>query len=120
MPSLGDAHYNAYQALLAKDLELSPTVVTGDTLYLHLEETSGRSSAPQNPNLAPTSIDIDGVNATYLGRLNQTDSYNRFWVKCTVPDTSSGPYTNATVTFTNVPMGNATRVLNVTDIFIAP
>ena len=120
MPTLGEAHYDAYQALLAKDLELSPTVVAGDTIYLHLEETLGRSSAPQNANLAPTTIDIDGVSATYLGRLNQTDSYNRFWVKCTLPDTSSAPYTSATVTFTNVPMGNATRVLNVTEIIIAP
>ena len=119
VPSLGDSHYNAYQALLAKDLELSPTVEAGDTIYLHLEETSGPSSAPQNPNLAPTSVDIDGVSATYLGRFNQTDSYNRFWVKCTLPDTTSAPYTSATVTFTNVPMGNATRVLNVTEIIIA-
>ena len=118
--ALGDSHYNAYQALLAKDLELSPTVEAGDTIYLHLEETSGPSSAPQNPNLAPTSIDIDGVSATYLGRFNQTDSYNRFWVKCTLPDTTSAPYTSATVTFTNVPMGNATRVLGVTEIIIAP
>ena len=118
--ALGDSHYNAYQALLAKDLELSPTVEAGDTIYLHLEETSGPSSAPQNPNLAPTSIDIDGVSATYLGRFNQTDSYNRFWVKCTLPDTSSAPYTAANVTFTNVPMGNATRVLGVTEIIIAP
>ena len=120
VPVLGDSHYNAYQALLAKDLELSPTVEAGDTIYLHLEETSGPSSAPQNPNLAPTSIDIDGVSATYLGRFNQTDSYNRFWVKCTLPDTSSAPYTAANVTFTNVPMGNATRVLGVTEIIIAP
>ena len=119
VPTFGEAHYDAYQALLAKDLELSPTVEVGDTIYLHLEETSGRSSAPQNPNLAPTTIDIDGVSATYLGRLDQTDSYNRFWVKCTLPDTSSAPYTTATVTFTNVPMGNATRVLNVTEISIA-
>ena len=119
VPVLGDPHYNAYQALLAKDLDLGPTVVTGDTIYLHLEETSGRSSAPQNPNLAPTLIDIDGVSATYLGRVDTTDASNRYWVKCTLPDTTSGPYANATVTFTNVPMGNATRVLDVTEIIIA-
>lgn len=119
---LDDAHYYAYNALIAKDIDLGPTavVVSGDTIYLHLEETSGPSSAPQDPNLAPTSVDIDGVSATYLGRFNQTDSYNRFWVKCTLPDTSSAPYTAANVTFTNVPMGNATRVLGVTEIIIAP
>lgn len=32
VPALGDAHYNAYQALLEKDLELSPTVGVGDTI----------------------------------------------------------------------------------------
>ena len=118
---LDDAHYYAYNALIAKDIDLGPTavVVSGDTLYLHLEETSGRSAAPQNLNLAPTLIDIDGVNATYLGRVDTTDASNRYWVKCTLPDTTSGPYANAIVTFTNVPMGNATRVLNVTEIIIA-
>ena len=119
---LGDAHYYAYNALISEDIDLGPTevVVSGDTIYLHLVESSGPSSAPQNPNLAPTSIDIDGVSATYLGRFNQTDGYNRFWVKCTLPDTASAPYTNASVTFTNVPMGNPTRVLGVTEIIIAP
>jgi arylsulfatase A-like enzyme len=120
VPTLGDAHYNAYQALLAKDLELSPTVEAGDTIYLHLVETSGGSSAPQNLNLAPTSIDIDGVSATYLDRVDTTDASNRYWVKCTLPDTSSAPYTTASVTFTNVTMGNATRVLAVTEIIVAP
>jgi arylsulfatase A-like enzyme len=118
----GDAHYYAYNALIAKDVDLGPTevVVSGDTIYLHLVESSGPSSAPQNPNLAPTSIDIDGVSATYLGRFNQADGYNRFWVKCTLPNTSSAPYTTASVTFTNVPMGNATRVLAVTEIIVVP
>ena len=120
VPTLGDAHYNAYQALLAKDLELSPTVEAGDTIYLHLVESSGGSSAPQNPNLAPTSIDIDGVSATYLDRVDTTDASNRYWVKCTLPDTSSAPYTTASVTFTNVPNGPATRVLAVTEIIVAP
>jgi hypothetical protein len=118
----GDAHYYAYNALIAKDVDLGPTavVVSGDTIYLHLVESSGPSSAPQNPNLAPTSIDIDGVSATYLGRFNQADIYNRFWVKCTLPDTSSAPYATASVTFTNVPMGDATRVLAVTEIIVTP
>ena len=120
VPTLGDAHYNAYQALLAKDLELSPTVEAGDTIYLHLVETSGGSSAPQNPNLAPTSIDIDGASATYLDRVDTTDASNRYWVKCTLPDTSSAPYTTASVTISNVPYGPATRVLAVTQIIVAP
>ena len=120
VPSLGDAHYNAYQALLAKDLELSPAVEAGDTLYLHLdEETTGPSSPPPNRNLAPTSIYIDGVSATYLGRFNQTDSYNQYWVKCTLPETASAPYTTATVTFTNVPRGPATRICVTEEITIA-
>ncbi|MFT6236027.1 MAG: arylsulfatase A-like enzyme [Lentimonas sp.] len=120
MPVLGDAHYNAYQALLAKDLELSPTVETGDTLYLHLEETTGPSSVPQNESLAPTSIEVDGVTATYIDRVDQTDIGNRYWVKCTLPDTTSPPYTTATVTFTNVPMGDATRAFVATEIIVAP
>jgi hypothetical protein len=121
VPALGDAHYNAYQALLAKDLELSPTVVAGDTLYLHFdEETRGPSSPPTNPSLAPTSIYIDGVSATYLGRVDTTDDPNRYWVKCSLPDTSSAPYTTATVTFTNVPNGPATRTCVAEEITIAP
>jgi hypothetical protein len=119
---LGDAHYYAYNALISEDIDLGPTevVVSGDTIYLHLVESSGPSSAPQNQNLAPTSINIDGVSATYLGRFNQTNSYNQYWVKCTLPETASAPYTTATVTFTNVPRGNPTRVLGVTEIIIAP
>jgi hypothetical protein len=71
--------------------------------------------------LAPTSIDIDGVSATYLGRFNQADIYDRYWVKCTLPDTASVSVNSiVTVTFTNVPMGNATRVLAVTEIIVAP
>jgi hypothetical protein len=119
----GDAHYYAYNALIAKDVDLGPTevVVSGDTIYLHLVESSGPSSAPQNPNLAPTSIDIDGVSATYLGRFNQADIYDRYWVKCTLPDTASVSVNSiVTVTFTNVPMGNATRVLAVTEIIDVP
>ena len=119
---LGDAHYYAYNALIAKDVDLGPTaiVVSGDTLYLHLEETTGSSSAPLNQNVDPTSIVVDGVTATYVDRVDQTDTDNRYWVKCTLPDTASAPYTTATVTFTNVPMGDATRIFVATEIFVAP
>lgn len=119
---LGDAHYHAYQALIAKDIELSPALDSGDTLYLHLNETSGPASVPQNLNLAPSAIVVDGVAATFIDRVDQTDSTQRYWVKCTVPDTISSPYSTATVTFSNVINGNSTRVFTVadTEIFVAP
>jgi hypothetical protein len=119
---LGDAHYHAYQALIAKDIELSPALDIGDTLYLHLNETSGPASVPQNLNLAPSAIVVDGVAATFIDRVDQTDSTQRYWVKCTVPDTISAPYSTATVTFSNVANGNSTRVYTVadTEIFVAP
>ena len=117
---LGDAHYYAYNALIAKDVDLGPTavVVTGDTLYLELEETMGPSSAPQNQNANPTLIVVDGVTATYIGRFDETDVYHRYWIKCTLPDTISEPYTSATVTFPDHPRTGETRVFNAIDIKI--
>ena len=111
---LGDAHYYAYNALIAKDVDLGPTavVVSGDTLYLHLEETTGPSGAPQNQNVDPTSIAVDGVTATYIGRFDNTDTYNQYWVKCTLPDTISAPYVTATVTFPDHPNTGEPRVFN--------
>ncbi|MEN8734633.1 MAG: sulfatase-like hydrolase/transferase [Lentimonas sp.] len=119
---LGDAHYHAYNALIAKDVDLGPTtvVVSGDTLYLHLEETSGPSSAPKNLNVDPTSIVVDGVAATYVDRVDNNEAIQQYWVKCTLPSTISAPYTTATVTFTGLTMGDPTRVLSVTEIIIAP
>ena len=112
VPTLGDAHYNAYQALLAKDLELSPTVEVGDTIYLSLPVTQGSDSVPGREAANPTLVVVDGVTATYIGRFDETDVYNRYWVKCTLPDTISEPYTTATVTFSDNPNTGEPRVFN--------
>jgi hypothetical protein len=111
---LGDAHYYAYNALIAKDVDLGPTavVVSGDTLYLSLPITTGTDSVPNRGAVDPTSIVVDGVTATYIGRFDNTDTYNQYWVKCTLPDTISAPYVTATVTFPDHPNTGDPRVFN--------
>ena len=119
-PTISEAHYAAYQALVEKDTTLGPASVTGATLYLELPTTpTGPASVPQNAAAVPESILVNGVAANYIGRLNQTDVYDRYWVKCTVPGTLSPPYTSAVVTFSNNPNTGDTRVFNAIQI-VAP
>ncbi|MGB1259462.1 MAG: sulfatase-like hydrolase/transferase [Akkermansiaceae bacterium] len=118
-PNPGDPHEAAYNALVAKDQALVPSLV-GDTLYLQLPTVTGAAGVPQNANVVPNTIIVDGVAATYVGRLDQTNSYDRFWVKCTLPTTISAPYTSATVTFPDNPNNGAARFFTATNIFVAP
>ncbi|MGB6221358.1 sulfatase-like hydrolase/transferase [Haloferula sp.] len=119
-PNPGDAHEAAYNALLAKDQSLVPPIPTGDTLYLQLPTQTGPAGVPMNAGLAPDSITVDGVTATFIARFDPSDTYDQFWIKCTVPDTISAPYTTATVTFPNNPNTGATRVFNAIQIIKSP
>ncbi len=119
-PVAGNPHEAAYNALVTLDQSLVPAAATGDTLYLQLPMVTGPAGVPMNQNLAPDTITVDGVAATYIGRLDQTDSYNQFWVKCTVPNTISAPHTTAVVAFPDNPMTGATRVFTASAIFPAP
>ncbi|MEP4077659.1 sulfatase-like hydrolase/transferase [Haloferula sp.] len=120
-PNPGDPHEAAYNALVAKDQSLIPTTpaVVGDTLFLQLPEEMGHAGVPGNANVAPDTIIIDGVLATYVGRLDTSDTYDQFWVKCTLPDTESAPYTTAVVAFPDNPNTGATRVFTADNIFVA-
>lgn len=121
-PLSGDLHAAAYNALVAKDQSLVPPVVTGATLYLELPTTpTGPASVPMNEAINPDSITVNGITASYIGRLNPSDIYDRYWVKCSVPNTVSGPYTTATVTFPNNPNPpNLTRIFDAIQIIEAP
>ena len=118
-PNPGDSHEAAYNALVAKDISLVPAAA-GDTLYLQLPNITGGSGVPGNQNVVPTSVTIDGVEATNIERYDQTDTYNQFWVKCTLPNTSSAPYTAAVVSFPENPNTGATRIFNAIQIIIDP
>ena len=118
-PNSGDPHEAAYNALVAKDQSLVP-VIEGDTLYLQLPTVTGAAGVPQNANVDPVTITVNGVTSTYVDRFDQTDTYDRYWVKCTLPNTISGPYTTATVTFPDNPMSGDPRSFTTPDIFVAP
>ncbi len=119
-PNQGDAHEAAYNALVAKDISLVPPVGIGDTLYLELPNITGSSGVPNNNNVLSSAVTIDGITATNIERLDQTDAYNQFWVKCTLPDTITAPYSTAVITFPDNPNTGATRVFTATQIIIAP
>ncbi|MDA0768033.1 MAG: sulfatase-like hydrolase/transferase, partial [Verrucomicrobia bacterium] len=119
-PNPGDPHEAAYNALLAKDESLLPAAATGDTLYLELPNVTGPAGVPNNDAVNPNAITIDGVSATFLARFDQTDTYNRFWVKCTLPASISAPYTTATITFPDNPMTGDPRSFNAIQIIVAP
>lgn len=118
-PNPGDAHEAAYNALVAKDISLIPPVGVGDTLYLELPNTTGASGVPDNQNVIPTTVTIDGVAATNIERLDQTDTYDKFWVKCTLPNTITSPYTIAEVVFPDNPNTGAARAFTVIQIIIS-
>lgn len=121
-PIVGDAHYSAYQTLIAKENELTPPTPS-ITLYLQIDSSNtGPGGVPQNLNIAPDTITIDGNAATYEGRLNTNDLVDRFWVKCTLP-TDNSPYTSATIDFPDNTTPNGTthdRIFTTTDITVAP
>jgi len=121
-PTAADLHYAAYLALIAKDLALGPPPTTGTVLYLELPTTSGPAGAPPNQSIVPDSITVNGTTATFVARFDQSDVYNQYWVKCTVPASLQAPYTTATVTYPDNPNTGATRVFTLDDtkIFTAP
>ena len=107
---VGDPHYLAYLALIAKDHDLGPVNLAGaETLFLELPTTpTGSQAVPGQTNTAPTSITIDGVPATFIARVDQSGTAQRYWVQCTLPDNSGAPYSEAIVTFpenNNSPQG---------------
>jgi len=114
--NLSSAHQIIYDHLRAKDTalggEYSAAATTQDTIYIQLPITTGPSSAPQNVNLMPTSVLINGVAATIVDRVDTNGDDARYIVKCTMSP-SLPSYTSAVVEFTNVPAGNATRSFTV-------
>ncbi|WP_435892582.1 sulfatase-like hydrolase/transferase [Oceaniferula spumae] len=121
-PVSTDLHYAAYMALIAKDLAIGPPPGAGTVLYLELPTTGGPSGAPPNPASSPDTITVNGTTATFVARFNQSDVYDQYWVKCTVPASLQAPYTTATITFPNNPNTGDTRVFTIdgTKIFTAP
>lgn len=112
----GDA-LAAYNAMLAKDAELgSPAPLV--TLYIEIETGAGAGSVPANLAANPTDITVDGVNATYIARVDTNEDPARYWVKCTVPQAVS--YTAAVVTFTDNPNTGDPRVFDSVQIVVAP
>ncbi len=112
----GDA-LAAYNAMVAKDAALGHLDPV-DTLYIEIEPGSGPSSVPSNLDANPTGITVDGIAATYLGRIDSSDTQSRYWVKCTVPQV--GTYTSATVTFSDNPNTGDPRVFDSVQIIVAP
>lgn len=122
-PNAGDEHEAAYNALVAKDESFQPFVATnGFVLYLELPSTptTGPSSVPSNPSAVPTAITIDGQAATFLARFDESDTYNRFWIQCSLPDASGSPFTEATVTFPPAPNVTGDRVFTAVQIRESP
>lgn len=116
-PTISDPHYDAYQALIAKDLAVGPAAPP-ITIFLELPTTpTGAQAVPGSFNVNPTSITIDGITATFIARVDQTETQDRYWVQCSLPNNAGSPYTSATVTFpenTNSPQGD--RVFNAIQI----
>ncbi|MEM7011019.1 MAG: hypothetical protein AAF585_05995 [Verrucomicrobiota bacterium] len=107
----------AYNAMLVKNEELgSPAPLV--TLYIEIETGSGAGSVPANLGANPTDVTVDGVNATYIARVDANEDPARYWVKCTVPQAVS--YNNAVVTFTDNPNTGDPRVFDSVQIIVAP
>ncbi len=120
-PASDSAHSAAYQALLAKDQSLGPAAATGTTLYLQLPTTpGGAAGVPANAAVIPDSVTVNGSPATYVARFNQSEAYDQYWVKCTVPASLAAPYNSAVVAFPNNPMTGDTRSFSAINIIPAP
>lgn len=123
IPGLTGVALDAYNHLIGADTALgggysAPSTGPEDTLYLELPVTTGPTSSPQNLNATPDSITVDGVTATFVSRVDQTETAARYWVKCTVPEAAT--YSSATVTFPDNPNTGDTRVFNSIQIVVAP
>ena len=120
-PALGDPHDDAYQALIAKDTEVGP-VAPPTAIYLELPTTpTGSQAVPGNLNVDPLSITIDGVTATFIDRVDQTETADRYWIKCSLPTDTGALYGEALVIFpenANSPQGD--RVFTALQILVGP
>ena len=130
LATLSGTTLTAYNACVAKDIALGggyrdPPGFSGDTIYLELPNSTGPASPPNNANVAPTGVTIvDGngttQSATFVARFDQSESYMRYWVKCTLPGGVAGPYSNAVVPFPDNPNNGAARVSTAIQIVVAP
>lgn len=120
-PGTGDPHFAAYQALIAKDTAIGP-IAPPTSIYLELPTTpTGSQAVPGQTGTAPLSITIDGVAATFIARVDQSGTTQRYWVQCSLPDESGEPYNEAIVTFpenANNPQGD--RIFTALQIIVAP
>ncbi len=107
----------AYNAMIAKDTALGSAAPEA-TLYIEIETGSGAGSVPASLAANPTGITVDGVTATYISRVDSSETAQRYWVKCTVPQAAL--YTAAVVTFTNNPNTGAPRVFDSVQIITSP
>ncbi len=113
--AIGEPHYLAYTALMAKELEIGPSApvaASDEILFIELPDTiTGSQSVPGQTGTDPLTIFVDGVEATFISRVNTSEVIDRYWVKCSLPDDSGAPYsdTAAVVSFppnTNNDQGN--------------
>ena len=114
---------DAYNHLRSKDTEIGggysdPAIAPEETLYLELPNTTGPASPPGNLNVLPTAITVDGVAATFVARVDQNNTTQRYWVRCTLPQ--DPPYTSATVTFPDNPNTGDPRSFTATQIVVGP
>ncbi|MEM0895853.1 MAG: sulfatase-like hydrolase/transferase [Verrucomicrobiota bacterium] len=137
-PGLAGTDQLAYDACFAKNTAMGggftdPPLTIGDTLYLELPNITGPASPPNNLNVMPTSITITDGNsvvqtATLVARNDfgtdladeSDDAAARYWVKCTLPGSVTGPYSTAVVTFPNNPNNGAARVFTAIQIVVKP
>lgn len=123
IPNLTGEALAAYDALIARDAELGggfsdPSMGPEDTLYIELPNVTGAAGVPNNMNVDPDSVTVDGVTATYVGRFDENGNAERFWVQVTLPQ--APPYTSATVAFPDNPNTGAARVFTSSSITVAP
>ena len=145
-PASGAAHEDAYNALLAFDQALDSGSSTGGgntgggtgssdvTLYLEMPQTTGPGGVPANSNLGVDLIIVDPdpntsgdeFNATYVARFDQTDTYDRFWVKATVTSVQASFIdSNSSVITVDYPDNNnptppEPRIFDAIEIIIEP
>jgi len=124
-PTPGDAHEAAYLTLIAKDQSLQPTVaISTQTVYLEMQAITGPASPPNNLNIQPTSVTYQGTEvASIEGRLDQSDTAERYWVKVLLSTTiavdtnSPGDFI---ISFPNNPNTGAPRVFNAAQAIVVP
>ena len=120
-PTADDPHFAAYQALIAKETAIGP-VAPPTNIFLELPTTpTGSQAVPGQTGTDPLSITIDGVAATFIARVDQSGTAQRYWVQCSLPDNSGAPYTEAIVTFpenANNPQGE--RIFTAIQIIVSP